>query len=222
MKRSLPCLFFIAVLILTINTSDLHCEKKKSKIDFYWKIAKSIGNRKEKLKLLDKIYKEFNTMEYTIEDNDFVNMIIFLSEEGSIRQDFDEKGMITNNFPDIRIKAIRVLGRLVNDQIRDQLISVLKDDKDLQVKTEALKALENIKDNKNGDVLSAINTTFRALFKPNSALIIAMIDTSKAIAMSDPALKQNAEYVLTEIQLNSKDKKVRNSAYDAIKEISKK
>lgn len=218
MKKSL---LFLVLLLLLFQTMYVFSAKKEDKIKSYIKIAYKSGNRIAKTQMLDAIIKEFNSMKYTIEDEKFVSMIIFLTDEGSMRLDYNDKKEVINDFPDVRQKATRILGYLSGDSIKDALMGVLANDKNSQVKTEAVKALGNVKENVDQDILRAITFTYRDTKNPDPGFILEMIESLRKLALINPSLKQDTVYLLTEIQMGNFEKNIRTAAFKAIMELSK-
>jgi len=218
-KRNFLVVFIVIIALLQIVP--IFSASKESKIESYIKIAHSSENRKAKSKMLDAIAKEFRSMKYSVEDETFINMLIFMTDEGSTRLEYNDKDEVINDYPEIRQKACRILGFIESESIKGALIGVLTNDKNIQVKTEAIKALGNIKGFVDIEILRAITFTYRSTQEPDPSFVVQMIEALRKLASINPTLKEDASNLLTEIQMGNFDRKIRTSAFKAIMELSK-
>jgi len=181
--------------------------------------AAKMGDRAQKSSVLDDILNTFDRLGFNENDKELVQLVSFLAEEGSIRQEY-ENNRLTNDFPDVRRKSVQVLARIGGDTARDALINILHTDQNPAVKAEACNALAKVKDNKDGKALNALVYVYRSTYRPDPYLIQSIITAVKQIATSDASAYADAIYVLSEIQMGNHQRKIREEAYNAIQELS--
>ncbi len=178
-----------------------------------------MGDRAQKAAVLDEVLANYDKLGFSEDDKELVQMVSFLSEEGSIRQEY-ENNRLVNDYPDVRRKSVQVLAKIGGDTARDTLINILHTDQNPAVKAEACNALAKVKDNKDGKALGALVYVYRSTYRPDPSLIQAIITAVKQIASADASAYADAIYVLSEIQMGSHQRKIREEAYNAIQELS--
>lgn len=193
-------------------------KKREQRIQNYTYQARN-GARNSKLQVINSIIEEFDEVKYTEKDKKLVDLAVYLSEEGSGRQEYENNRMI-NDYPDVRRGACVVLGMVGGDDARTALINVLANDKNSTVKAEALLALGKIKDNSNGEALRAIVYTYRTMYKPDNNFVMAVIQAVREMARSNAASYGDAVIILSEIQMGQYTRVVREEAYKAIKYLN--
>jgi HEAT repeat protein len=220
--KSIICvfLFFLPIFIFSETIEEQLLQKKEQKIKTYIYQAKS-GERDQKIDVLDKILSEFDEMKYSEKDKKLVELIIYLSEEGSTRKEF-ENNRVINDFPDVRRKAVKVLAKIKGDAARDALINVLINDEDSLVKAEACLALAEVGDSATGDALRALVYVYRRTYKPDPNFVMAIIQAVQKIAKSNYSSYGDAIYILSEIQMGNYNRQIREAAYNALQELGKK
>lgn len=209
--------FLFPVFSETIEEQLLN--KKEQRIKTYLYQAK-VGDRDQKIDVLDRILGEFDEFKYSDSDRRLVELVVYLSEEGSTRKEF-ENGRQINNFPDVRQKAVKVLAKLKGNQARDALVSVLINDEDSVVKAEACLALAEVGDSSTGEALRALVYVYRKTYNPDPNFVKAIITAIMKIAKSNASSFSDAVYILSEIQLGNYNRDIREAAYKAMEELSK-
>lgn len=223
MKNKTFLLAFIFIissisLLLSETAEERLLKKREQRILNYTYQAKN-GNRVIKATVLDNIIGEFDESKYSSNDKKLVELVVYLSEEGTTRQAFENNSLI-NDYPEVRRKSCQVLAKLGGDDSRKALISVLLNDTNSIVKSEACIALANVKDNSAGEALRAIIYTYRSTYKPDQNFVMAIINAVKSIARGDSLAFGDAMLILSEIQLGQYNKIVRDAAYDAIQYLN--
>jgi HEAT repeat protein len=222
MRKSLISLLLVLLAVPAYLTGQTIEEQlllmREQKIKTYFYQAKS-GDRNQKILILDNILGEFDELKYSNKDKKLVELITYLSEEGSTRKEY-ENNRLVNDFPEVRRKACIILGKLGGDQARDALINILTNDHNPYVKAEALNALSEVKDNQNGDALRAIVYVYRNSYKPDANFVFAIINAVKTIAKDNVTAYADAIYILSEIQMGNYNKKIREAALTAIENLS--
>ena len=178
-----------------------------------------MGDRAQKSDTLDDILAQYDKLGFSQNDKELIQLVSFLSEEGSTRQEYENNRLI-NDFPDIRRKSVQVLAKIGGNTARDALINILHTDQNPAVKAEACNALAKVKDNKDGKALNALVYVYRSTYRPDPYLIQSIITAVKQIATVDASAYADAIYVLSEIQMGSHQRKIREEAYNAIQELS--
>ncbi|HOJ64744.1 MAG TPA: HEAT repeat domain-containing protein [Spirochaetota bacterium] len=213
-------LFFLPLFVFSETPEELLLQRKEQKIKTYIYQAKS-GERDQKIDVLDKILSEFDEMKYSEKDKKLVELIVYLSEEGSTRKEY-ENNRVINDFPDVRRKAVKVLAKIKGDAARDALINVLINDEDSLVKAEACLALAEVGDSSSGDALRALVYVYRRTYKPDPNFVMAIIQAVQKIAKSNYSSYGDAIYILSEIQMGNYNRQIREAAYNALQELGKK
>jgi HEAT repeat protein len=201
------------------SIEDALLNKKEQRIKMYLYQAK-VGDMAQKMDVLDKILSEFNEFNYSANDKRLVELVTMLSEEGSTRKEY-ENGRLVNDFPDVRRKAVKVLGKLGGDQSRDALVSVLLNDENSVVKAEACLQLAEVGDSQTGEALRALVYVYRKSYNPDANFVKAVIMSIAKIAQSNSAAYSDAIFILSEIQLGNYNREIREAAYKAVEELSK-
>jgi hypothetical protein len=223
MKKKALILGFLFVfssifLLFSETAEDRLLKKREQRILNYTYQARN-GNRILKSSVLDSVLGEFDESKYSSSDRKLVELVVYLSEEGTIRQEFENNSLI-NDYPEVRRKSCQVLAKLGGDEARKALIGVLLNDSNLVVKSEACIALSQVKDNSAGDALRAIIYSYRATFRPDQNFVMAIISSVKLIARGDSLAFGDAMLILSEIQLGQYNKVVRDEAYAAIQYLN--
>jgi len=110
--------------------------------------------------------------------------VVNKSREGGV-------GRITNNFPDVRAKAVAYMGEVGGEPAKTALVKVVLAEPEPMVLTEAVKALAKIGLNDNEEVVTAISwivTRFDVL-NPDNSLAFAALNAYEAIAEKNGGIK---------------------------------
>ncbi len=113
------------------------------------------GDREMKLNVLKNLEKEISEGKVGSNDLDVEFILEYLAMEGSTRKVIENKRLV-NYFPEVRRRACNLLGKLGGERAKDALITVLLNDPEPMVKSEAAYALGEIGLNKNGEVVKAL------------------------------------------------------------------
>ena len=100
-------------------------------------------------------------------------------------------GRVTNNFPDVRTKAVAYMGDIGGKTAKDSLVKVVLADPEPMVLTEAVKSLAKIGMNENEEVVTAISwvvTRFDVL-NPDNSLAFAALNAYEQIAEKNGGIK---------------------------------
>lgn len=124
--------------------------------------------------------------EETLKTLDFLALegVMNKSREGGV-------GRITNNFPDVRAKAVAYMGDIGGAAAKDSLVKVVLADPEPMVLTEAVKSLAKIGMNENEEVVTAISwivTRFDVL-NPDNSLAFAALNAYEMIAEKNGGIK---------------------------------
>jgi hypothetical protein len=94
MKRVLSVVLAVGLVLttfLSVNAETIEeqlLKMKEQRIKTYLYQAK-VGDRNQKIDVLDKILGEFDEYKYSNRDKKLVELVVFLSEEGSTRKEFE-------------------------------------------------------------------------------------------------------------------------------------
>ncbi len=89
------------------------------------------------------------------DNTEAIKVLDYLSTEG-ISRIVRENGLQMNNFPDVRRMACTILGQIGGEESKDALVTVLLNDNEPMVRSEAVYALGQIGLNENNEVSRAI------------------------------------------------------------------
>ncbi len=97
-----------------------------------------------------------------------------------------EGGRVANNFPDVRMKACRLLGKIKTEQSKDTLLKVMYQDNEPVVVMEAVKSLGEIGINDGDEVIEMINFINKKfdIVNPTSSLALEVLNTYEKLAPS--------------------------------------
>jgi hypothetical protein len=193
-------------------------KQKQAKIKTY-KYEAEMGRKDQKLDVLNNLLTEFDASKYSSKDKELIDIVIYLSQEGTTRKEY-ESNMLVNDYPEVRQKAAIVLAKFGGDDARKALIDLLSNEKNQMVKAEICNSLGIIKDNDKGEGLMAIVFIFRTTYRPEPNLALAVVNAIKNIAKEKSSSYGDAIGVLSDIQMGNYNRTVREAAYNAIQELS--
>lgn len=210
--------FGIICIMLIFTANALFCEispqVKQNLFKTYKKMARG-GYAMEKA-LLNRLEQEFDRMEYTSDDRELVKIVIYLSEEGVIRKEFEEN-MVINDHMDIRMRAVRLLARFGGDDACQALCKLLCYEKNINVLTAIFDAFVDIRDNEQGSIMKATLTSYRNNPVPDHTYLLSLIHTLKYIVGENDHSYSEAIALLKEIIDREDVKKVvKNEAREEI------
>jgi hypothetical protein len=144
-----------------------------------------------------------------------------LASEG-INSVVKESGRTMNNYPDVRMKACELLGKMGTVQAKDTLISVMYSDNEPSVIMAAVKSLGELGYNDNDEVIKMVNWITRKfdIILPTSSLALEVLNTYEKLA---PTVKDKSEMIDTIIRIANNYNyvtPVRNRAYEVLKSVS--
>jgi len=144
-----------------------------------------------------------------------------LAAEG-ITSVIKENGRTINNYPDVRMKACELLGRMGTVEAKDTLITVMYSDNEPAVITAAVKSLGELGYNDNDEVVEMINWVTRKfdIILPTSSLALEVLNTYEKLA---PNVKDKAGMISAIIRIANNYNyvtPVRNRAYEVLKNVS--
>ena len=130
-----------------------------------------------------------------------------------------ENGRVTNNYPDIRMKACELLGKTGSQDAVKTLVSVLYVDSEPSVATAAVKALCEIGSNENDEVINMINWIARKfdVVMPTSSLAFEILNAIEKFA---PSIENKTETIENLVRIASNYNyitPVRNRAFEVLK-----
>jgi len=144
-----------------------------------------------------------------------------LASEG-INSVVRESGRTMNNFPDIRMKACELLGKMGSPKAKDTLVAVMYSDNEPSVISAAVKSLGELGYNDNDEVVEMINWITRKfdIILPTSSLALEILNSYEKLA---PNVKNKSGMVEAIIRIASNYNyvtPVRNRAYEVLKQVS--
>jgi HEAT repeat protein len=150
MKYKKHILSFIIIIIAVFSASPIFADDNVD-ITILLESAKQFTKEQKLIALLyieDML--ERNNSDYTI--SVMHEVLKYLSFEGPVNIAIADK--MQNDFPDIRLKAVKLLGQLGTIEAKTALLEVLKYENDILVRIEAIRALflnkSDIQKNENG------------------------------------------------------------------------
>jgi hypothetical protein len=214
-------LFMILLLSLSaqflVFSSDTDKEAKKireQRAKNYIYIIKS-GDRDMKNSILEKIDAEFDTLGYTENDVKLLEVLIYLSQEGTTRKNYRYMSLI-NDFPEVRSKSAEILGRVGGDIARAALADMLKKETNVDVMISAINSLAKVGDNSNGDAYYALMISYSNMSNPTADYLISFMDALKILVQYNSKFYNDALILLTKIQGSEYSASVKNKAEEII------
>ncbi len=133
-----------------------------------------------------------------------------------------ESGRTINNFPDIRMKACELLGKMGTVEAKNTLVAVMYADNEPAVITSAVKSLGDLGYNDNDEVVEMINWVTKKfdIILPTSSLALEVLNTYEKLA---PNVKNKSGMVESIIRIAGNYNyvtPVRNRAYEVLKSVS--
>jgi len=199
-------------------------EEKKLESSVEVQVLSSLAaepTRPEKLQALDFIEKMINDKKVSDQSADVIGLLSDLGTDGSSNKVY-QNGRLVNDFPDVRRRAVELMGRIGGDQVRSELLTIAQKDKEPMVIAEAVYALGNIptadeaQRNYVALVIAHIVTVQDAV-NPDNSLAFSAVTAIKALGKNSSG-KVNPEVfsALVRIQNGNYVVPVRNLARDVI------
>lgn len=133
-----------------------------------------------------------------------------------------ENGRTLNNFPDIRMKACELLGKMGTVEAKDTLVAVMFADNEPSVITAAVKSLGDLGFNDGDEVVEIINWTTRKfdIILPTSSLALEILNSYEKIASKVENKSGMIEAIVRIAGNYNYVTPVRNRAYEVLKSVS--
>lgn len=144
-----------------------------------------------------------------------------LSSEG-INSVVRENNRTMNNYPDVRMKACELLGKMGTEKAKDTLIAVMYSDNEPSVITAAVKSLGELGYNNNDEVVEMINWIARKfdIILPTSSLALEVLNTYEKLAPNVENKNGMIENIIRIASNYNYVTPVRNRAYEVLKTVS--
>ncbi len=132
-----------------------------------------------------------------------------------------EGGRVANNFPDVRMKACRLLGQIKTEQAKNTLLKVMYQENEPVVVMEAVKALGEIGINNNDEVVEMINFINKKfdIVNPTSSLALEVLNTYEKLAPSTENKSGMVDNIMRIANNYSYVTPVRNRALEVLKAV---
>lgn len=133
-----------------------------------------------------------------------------------------ESGRTMNNFPDVRMKACELLGKMGTEEAKDTLVAVMYSDNEPMVITAAVRSLGDLGFNEGDEVVEMINWITRKfdIILPTSSLALEILNTYEKLA---PKVENKSGMISSIIRIAGNYNyvtPVRNRAYEVLKSVS--
>ena len=180
------------------------------------------GDPELKMSVLDEMEKMIE--DDLVKDRDKVEFVLeYLAMEGTGRR-IRENARVINYFPEVRRRAVSILGRLGGEKAKDALVSALVIDDEAMVKAEAAYALGMIGMNDENEVVKAILFTLEQQdpSQPDNNLGYAICLALEKIAKKNNGIKEPDAYrALVRIAQGPYIKTVKQKALATLEELKK-
>lgn len=144
-----------------------------------------------------------------------------LATEG-IKSVTRENGRTINNYPDVRVQACTLLGKMGTTQAKDTLVSVMYADNEPMVITAAVKSLGELGFNDNDEVVDIITWITRKfdIILPTSSLALEVLNTYEKLGPNVTNKTGMVESIVRIANNYNYITPVRNRAYEVLKSVS--
>ncbi|MBP5705994.1 MAG: hypothetical protein J6W76_01825 [Spirochaetales bacterium] len=215
----------ITIIMMCFIVGAAHSDEKaennsddKQKQDMFKTYKKmSRGGYAMEVALLNRIEYEFDKMDYTADDKELVQVLIYLSEEGVLRREYVGGRLSNDNF-DIRIRSVRLLTKLGGDDACNAICRLLCHEMNINVLSVIFDAFVDIPDNEDGTIMESILQSYRNQVRPEHTYLLSMMRCLKyVIGSNDKSYNQSID-LLKEI-INREDVRdiVKNEANNEMK-----
>jgi hypothetical protein len=155
-------------------------------------------DREMKLGVLDNIQKMVEEGRVAASDTQYVFVLEYLAMEGISRtvREGGAGARVLNAYPDVRRQACNLLGRIGGDAAADALLTVLLQDNEYMVKSEAAYGLGLIGLDKEGVVLETLVYSLDHMdpTKPDNNFAMAVVLAIEKLAAKNNGLRDPAAY----------------------------
>lgn len=198
-KRTIAVLMMLAATIGLVAAQEKKDEKKEMSVEesYLQESVEAMVIREQSR--ADSRDMKFIALEYIGEaisagraNEETLKSLDYLALEGVVNKSREGGvGRLTNNFPDVRAKAVAYMGDIGTEAAKTSLVRVVLAEPEPMVLTEAVKALAKIGMNENEEVVTAISwivTRFDVL-NPDNSLAFAALNAYEAIAEKNGGIK---------------------------------
>ncbi|MDR3130629.1 MAG: HEAT repeat domain-containing protein [Treponema sp.] len=153
---------------------------------------------------------------------DVLGALEYLALEG-ILNTIRENNRITNNYPEVRRRAVQYLGNVGTPEAKSLLIRLIRTDKEPMILQEAVKALGKIGSNDNNETVNAITGIIDRKYhlnQPDNLLAFSALDAYDKIAKTNGGLNDPlAVQTIISIVEGNYSPTVRNRAKQVLKNL---
>lgn len=216
--------FFSFSLYSQSNNNDKLSILKETKFKIYWEEVK-INNYIKKSTVLDRIEQEFSLMKYSKDDILLIELLIYLTEEGTERRIYNgSSSTITNDFPTVRERAVILLGKIGGDLAFGRLIEIIGNMQEMNIRVlyDVLDSLQNVDQNNAQDALDAILQRYDFTSKKSQQFIYALISCISQIGKKNNVNFSQLVNFLGDLSINANSRFIKDAATNYIKEIVEK
>ncbi len=178
-------------------------------------------DRSMKMEALNSLEKMVDEGEISENDSEAIFLLDRLSGEG-INVVYREEGRVVNNYPMVRKRAAKILGKIGGAQSRDALINILLSDNEPMVQAEAAYALGELNIANDRQALQALSNTIlqQDILTPDNNLAFATMLAFEKIAQSSGAIQEPSVFrALVRIRSGNYNPTVREKALQIMNSI---
>ncbi len=221
MRKSIIFILLLFIRLYLSHSQTLELDflmKKEAKINAYYNQTVNSKDRGLKLRVLENILEDYEKENFSIKDKKILEIAEKLAMEGVFDKEY-ENNRLVNNYPEVRVEAVKLLTKLGGDNQRDLILNIFINDDDLEVKAEACESFITFGENSNGDVVRTVIFVYRKYLPRYPKLIFAMIRAMREFVDPSSPTFDEAIYLLTEISTGSFSNTIKNKAKEAINHI---
>lgn len=207
--------------LTTVKTEQNNGKKNRSS-DYVYLIELSKSLDKQNLNnLLDDIENRLFNRDYDFGKSYFIDILKIIASEGTTRPLYEE-GLLINNFPIIRSRAVDILGIVGNLNTIDFLSEMLNYEWDKYVVNSIIRALGNLKSDIEGNITEGITEYyFNNINSNGNRYNNQLLLSIKQINNYTGTISRGLLSVLTDIFLTSSSSAIKELALDTINSIKK-
>ena len=207
---------------LTINKTDKNKEKQFRSSDYVYlkELSKSL-DEKNLNELLDDMEHRLFNRDYDIGKSYFIDILEIIASE-CITRPLYEEGLLINDFPIIRSRAVDILGITGNFNTIDFLIEMLSHEWDSYAINSIIRSLGSLQSDKEGNITKGIsNYYFNNDKNTNNRVVSQIILSIKKIDKYNGTTSKGLLSVITDLFLTSSSRIIKELALDTINSIKK-
>ena len=179
------------------------------------------SSQEMKMEVLNRIQSLLFQHEIGKGDSSILDILVYLSEEGSRRKNY-LKNRLINDFIPVRIKACQLLETIGGELAKTPLIKIITTDNNLEIKGEAMLSLAKIAYDTDGLIIRTIVKEVRAKLHQTKSpqFIVLAIKAIKILANKDKGLNDISGYnLLIDITQGPYSAQIKKLAADAVANI---